>query len=360
MGRPFGFLRWIWLTKPFLSMEASLAADLYAKRADCESTLARSWNLHTRFKGGSAASFKVYRDAADAYPRSLTESEQLGFWQKPFDWNPGHPQFFNNMYQILNGIQAMNLAPGSTVVEVGSGAGWGTEILACLKYRVICLEPAEVMLKIAEKRVLASLGLHRMPELVDNIMYYCTTLEEAEMIGDASADAIMFFQSFHHIIDENMALAQAFRILKPGAPLCILGDSNWVPGYEEQEKFWIEEMDRFGTLESPFTDEYLAYVLRNNGFTEIRRHHAVNQLVVVEDETKPVAEFVKDLDARYVNLFTAKRGEAPPKRATSLNSLHPKADGQSYAGRLGDFVATAAPAVRSMTSFVRRMLVRDR
>jgi hypothetical protein len=28
IGRPFGLLRWTWLTKPFLSMNSSLAADL--------------------------------------------------------------------------------------------------------------------------------------------------------------------------------------------------------------------------------------------------------------------------------------------------------------------------------------------
>jgi hypothetical protein len=28
IGRPFGLLRWTWLTKPFLSRNASLAADL--------------------------------------------------------------------------------------------------------------------------------------------------------------------------------------------------------------------------------------------------------------------------------------------------------------------------------------------
>jgi hypothetical protein len=28
IGRPFGLLRWTWLTKPFLCMNSSLAADL--------------------------------------------------------------------------------------------------------------------------------------------------------------------------------------------------------------------------------------------------------------------------------------------------------------------------------------------
>lgn len=263
--------------------------------------------MHTRFKGDSTDSFQELKAAADSYPRTLTEDEQLGFWQKPLDWNPGHPNFFNNMFQILNGIRAMGLAPEATIVEVGSGTGWTTEILAGLRYNVICLEPAEVMLETARKRVADFLALRRMSQLAENVSYHCSTLEEADFVADQSADAMVFFESFHHIIDEHKALDQAFRILKPGGVLCILGDSNWIPGHAEQERFWMEEMARFGTLESPFTHEYLTEVLGQHGFRDVRRHHSVNGLIAVEDAARPAAEFAGHLNAAYVNLFTARR-----------------------------------------------------
>lgn len=263
--------------------------------------------MHTRFKGDASHSFRKLKAAADSYPRTLTEDEQLGFWQKPLDGNPGHPNFFNNMFQILNGIRAMGLAPQATIVEVGSGTGWTTEILAGLRYKVVCLEPAELMLEAARRRVADFLALRRMPQLAANVRYHCSTLEEAEFIPAQSADAMLFFESFHHIIDEHKALDQAFRILKPGGVLCILGDSNWIPGHERQESFWVEEMARFGTLESPFTHEYLLEVLGQHGFADIRRHHSVNGLVPVEDGQNPVADFAGDLNAAYVNLFTARR-----------------------------------------------------
>ena len=271
---------------------------------------------YTRFKGDQVANFSSLKDAADAYPKSLTDTEQLGFWQKPYDWSEGHVNFLDNMYQLLNAIQAMRLKPAATIIEVGSGAGWTTEVLAALGYKVICLEPAEVMLNAARQRVADFLKLRRMPHLISNVSYHCMTLEEADFLEDECADAMLFFESFHHIIDEHKSVRDAWRILKSDGCLCILGDSNWHPGNEEQERFWLEEMERFGTLESPFTHQYLEYVLGSNGFTQVTRHHAVNAFIPVGDDNRPVRSFVKRLDAYYLNLYTARKAPAANENLT--------------------------------------------
>ncbi len=262
---------------------------------------------HTRFKGEQAANFVSLKEAADAYPKSLTEEEQLGFWQKPYDWSEGHVNFLDNMYQLLNAIQAMQLKPAATIIEVGSGAGWTTEVLAALGYKVICLEPAEVMLNAARQRVADFLRLRRMPHLISNVSYHTKTLEEADFLADHCADGMLFFESFHHVIDEHKAVREAFRLLKPTGCLCILGDSNWHPGNQEQERFWLEEMQRFGTLESPFTHGYLEHVLRSNGFQDVQRYHAINTFVPVEEERRPAHNFVVRLNAAYLNLFIARK-----------------------------------------------------
>ena len=264
----------------------------------------------SRFRPNADLNFEALKAAADAYPRQLTEVEKLGFVQKPLDWHKGHPNYLNNMFQLLNGIQAMELEAGSTIVEVGSGAGWATEILAGLKYRVVCLEPASIMLEAAKQRVDKFLEAHAMSELASNISYRCATLEEFEL-PPQSADAVLFFESFHHVINEHSSMLQVARVLRPGGVLCILGDSNWIPGLKEQEDFWVAEMERFGTLESPFTHTYLTELLSTYGFVDIRRHHGVNALVPVERENEPVRSFAGHLDANYVNLFTARRAQHP-------------------------------------------------
>lgn len=264
--------------------------------------------MHTRFKGDQADNFSALKQAADDYPKSLSEDEAVGFWHKPLDWAEGHPNFLVNMYQLMNAIQLMQLKPKSTIVEVGSGTGWTTETLAGLGYKVVCLEPAERMIEVARQRVPDFLSLRRMGHLASNVTYHAATLEEADFLADGTADALLFFESFHHIIDEHKALDEAWRILRPGGFICILGDSNWIPGNQEQESFWQEEMQRFGTLESPFTHGYLTEVLKAHGFEDIGRHHGVNGFIPVEREHEPVRQFVGHLDATYLNLFTARKG----------------------------------------------------
>ena len=161
-----------------------------------------NYNGKTRYKGESGGDFAAYKESADQYPRQLSQEERLGFKQKPYDWSKGHPNYLYNMYQLLGGIEAMELEPGARIIEVGSGAGWITEILACLKYKVTCIEPAEMMVDAAKERVSNYLSSHSMDDLTNNISFCTTTLEEAN-IEDDSADAVLFFEGFHHIIEMN-------------------------------------------------------------------------------------------------------------------------------------------------------------
>jgi SAM-dependent methyltransferase len=264
------------------------------------------------------ARFTEFKQGAELYPSRLTEHDALGLWQKPLDWSPGHPSFLGGMTQLLNALQAMGLEPGSTIVEVGSGAGWATEWLAGLAYRVICIEPSEDLIAVAKQRVSDFLAAHRMSFLMNNVTWQATTLEEAA-IADKTADAVLFFESFHHIIDESRAAANVHRILKDDGVLCIIGDSNWIPGDPDQEESWKAEMAAFGTLESPFTDKYLTHVLREAGFSEVRRYHAVNTLIPVEREAEPARNFVT-MHATHNNLFLARKIEFAGPTAVSQES----------------------------------------
>lgn len=316
--------------------------------------------MHGRFMGQQAAAFTRLKDAADAYPRSLTPDEEVGFWQKPLDWAEGHPNFLNNMYQLLNGLQAMRLKRGATIVEVGSGTGWTTELLAGLGYRVVCLEPAERMVAIARERVSAFLTLRRMAHLTDQVSFHVATLEEAGFLAGASADALLFFESFHHIIDERRALEEAARILKTDGVLCILGDANWIPGNREQEAFWEEEMQRFGTLESPFTHAYLTEILKAHGFAHVRRHHGVNGFIPVERENEAAKAFAGHLNAAYMNLFLARKGEPPAvaadRKRAGLSGVRDLASQQDGPRSLKRQIYEAVPSLQPLLRQAWRLL----
>jgi 2-polyprenyl-3-methyl-5-hydroxy-6-metoxy-1,4-benzoquinol methylase len=264
-----------------------------------------SYTGATRFKANATTAYSEFKDAAINYIANLAEGDRRGLLQKPLDWHPGHPSYFLAMCQLLSALQLLKLPLGARIVEVGSGAGWATEILASLCYRVDCVEPSNEMVEVAMRRVRTHLEHHGVGHLASNVSYQCSTMEEC-VLPEEMADAVLFFESFHHVIDEHATLRRTVDTLRPGGWIVILGDSNWVPGNQNQEAAWSEEMAMYGTLESPFTDKYLTWVLEQHGFIDIIRHHLVNGLVPVARETEPVRNFAL-MDAAWVNLVTARK-----------------------------------------------------
>ena len=103
-------------------------------------------------------------------------------------------------------------------------------------------------------------------------------------------DAVLFYEALHHLADEAVGLKKVHDVLKPGGVVGITGEGNWQPGNVVQEGLLAEEMERFGTLESPFTFEYLEFSLRKAGFRGITRYHGVNGFYPIEAEDAPIKE----------------------------------------------------------------------
>jgi SAM-dependent methyltransferase len=272
---------------------------------------------HRRYLSGQPRRTEAYLQAAQTYVSRLSEGEMLSLYQKPFDRNPGNRSFYLSLYQVLNLLQAMQVPCGGRIVEVGSGPGWLTELLMGLGFEVDAVEPSAAMVRVAQDRLASSLQHYRIPQ-PPRVAFHVQSFEECPL-PDGCADAILFHESFHHLIDEDRALTQCQRLLGPGGVLGISGDSNWQPGNRSQASLWEEEMDRFGTLENPCTWEYLHYLLRQHGFVEITRYHGVNGLFPIEEEQRTIRD-VAQFRAEELNTVTARKPEtAPASRPTTQN-----------------------------------------
>jgi len=213
--------------------------------------------------------------AAKSYVAKRDNAEVAWLYSKPFS-ESSHKTFFAEMYQILNLIESMGLKSGDTVLEVGSGSGWVTEILVLLGCSVHALDPAEDMHAIAKER-LVGLKTHYKKESLPLIVYHSSALEDGLDLPDATFDGVLFHASLHHIIDEVAGLRECLRLLKPGGILAV-SEWAWKPGDIEIERPLDAEMEQFGTLESPFTQEYLDWLLASIGFVDVVRYHAINGL----------------------------------------------------------------------------------
>jgi SAM-dependent methyltransferase len=254
-----------------------------------------------RYLSDRSDTAEAYLRAASDYVANFQESELPWLYCKPYDRSPGNPAFFTELYQVMNLLKAMNLPFRGRVLEVGSGPGWVTEILVSLGYEVHGLEPSVDMIAIARERVAMAIRHYRLkdPPPYD---FFCESLEDCTLPANRY-DGIIFQAALHHIIDEDLGMGQCFRLLKPGGILGI-SEGAWQPGNRQLEAMLDKEMDRFGTLENPFTPEYLDYLLDKHGFVELMRFHGVNGWIP-ESMGKNSLESMADAPARAFNNVTA-------------------------------------------------------
>jgi len=233
--------------------------------------------------------------------RQMSGFELDWLYRKPYDPRPGNEQFFLQVYAVMNLLKAMDVPASGRILEVGSGPGWVSELLMLLGYEVDAVEPCEDLVKVARERIEGACRLHKLSER-PRVEFHLTTLEETDFAAE-SFDAVLFHDALHHVLDEEFAIAQCFRLLKRGGVLGVSEDA-WRPGNRMQESALEEEISKFGTNESPFTQEYLDDLLAKNGFFDIQRYHSVNGFFPAEMGSASV-EQVAQSTASLSNNLTA-------------------------------------------------------
>jgi SAM-dependent methyltransferase len=231
----------------------------------------------------------------------MDEEEYQYLHHKPYERSRGNRPLFLDHYTAMNLIQTMDVIPGGRVLEVGSGPGWLSEILMMLGFEVDAVEPSEKMIEIAEARLSGALNHYRVAD-PPSVTFHCITLEEAEFDDDVF-DGILFFDSLHHIVNENKAIEKSYRYLREGGVLGI-SEGAWIPGDIDQANTLDDEMRRFGTLENPLTKEYLDFLLVQAGFVRITRYHSINGFFPLDQQQRSIASAAQ-LPAANTNNLTA-------------------------------------------------------
>ena len=188
--------------------------------------------------GGAATDIGVHYKRAEIGIVSKLDNPSHFFgpgYLSPF--NPGNTDFtlylislFGNVVKLL-GVNGSS--PREVILDSGCGYSWTTEWLAKSGFEVIGVDICRAYLEVGIRRIGES-HPHLVVADVENLP-----------IADACADAVLAYESFHHIPDRVKAMAGYARILKDGASV-VLAE----PGEDhETAAVSVDVMARFGILE---------------------------------------------------------------------------------------------------------------
>ena len=145
----------------------------------------------------------------------------------------------------------LTLMPPMVIADLGAGEGTFSQLLARRSKKVIAVDNSEKMVEygreLARKRG------------VKNLEYRKGDLEEVP-IRDATVDLAFFSQALHHAQHPERAVAEAYRILKPGGRIVVLDLLRH--NYEEARELYAD-------LWLGFTEVEVTRYLRQAGFRTI-------------------------------------------------------------------------------------------
>jgi SAM-dependent methyltransferase len=238
----------------------------------------------------------------DAGHRGYVEKvmEEGGLWlqTKPFS-APPNEELPRSLHTFAHIVERLELGLRAQVLDVGCGPGWMSELLARCGYWVTGIDISEDMVRIAEERI-AKIP-RPLAEGVEEPTAEFHAMPVRELPWTDRFDAAVFYDTLHHFDDEVETLRVILRSLVPGGRVYIEEGVRPSPG-SEAEQALIEEMRRYGTLESPFDPEYLVEVLEQAGFVDIVRYARVDELFEIDAGKEALALLERRL--RYPDLNT--------------------------------------------------------
>jgi SAM-dependent methyltransferase/uncharacterized protein YbaR (Trm112 family) len=178
--------------------------------------------------------------------------------------------------------------PNKVVIDSGCGYSWTTEWLLKIGFEPIGIDITRTYLDIAVGRLGGWL-----PHLV---------LADTENLPIRSnvVDAILCYESFHHIPDRTKAMRQFFRVLKPGKSV-ILAE----PGSDhEQAQGSIDVMEKYGILERGMNLDDVGSYIRGSGFLKPAQHRVLELDASTAAQASLTDDFVTQHGFTATNLYT--------------------------------------------------------
>jgi len=208
----------------------------------------------------------LYRSIAGKEYSSANESSPFvdveAATTRPFPYYTGScATVGSHLIAVGHAIKCLNLAPGSTVLELGPGWGNTTIALAAMGFDVTAVDIEPRFCELLKRRAdLNGLALN----VVSGDFGYIDSVTRP-------FDAVLFFECFHHASDHVALIESLSRAVKSGGKVLfaaepILADFPVPWGLRlDGESLWA--IRRNGWLELGFREDYFRSALRRAGWT---------------------------------------------------------------------------------------------
>lgn len=221
-----------------------------------------------------------WKQGAIAYLREIVASggadEERFHLVKPFVGGPDYSPFWVDVFQFLDVVQTAKLAPGDLVLDVGCGPGWTVQWLAKLGHHVVGLDISAELLEVAETRMQTD---PYPPYVHQGFTYDLREHDiEAAPVGLAWKARLALFEStLHHFFNPVAALRNTVADLADDGIVAVI-EAAAPPKGSEWDLMNIEIMEKYDTIERPYTRAQLLDVLELAGLDHVTFLRPVNGL----------------------------------------------------------------------------------
>jgi SAM-dependent methyltransferase len=149
------------------------------------------------------------------------------------------------------GHLALRLTPSIDIADLGAGEGLVSQLLARRAHRVWCIDNSPRMVEVGTELAQRN-GL-------ENLTYKLGDIERVPL-PDASVDLAILSQALHHAQRPEVAVTEAYRILRPGGQLLVL-DLN--------EHTFAKARELYADVWLGFKESALHGFLKKAGFVQV-------------------------------------------------------------------------------------------
>ena len=232
----------------WISARAEGTSNVYAMtRDDLDGSARRLWALVREQVGSSPAAAHDQRRVQTVLADRRTKSQEF-FSSSAGQWDRMRDDLFGDRFH-LSALTAF-ADPGWTVGDLGCGTGQMTAALAPFVGHVIAVDGSAAMLQAARKRL----------QGLENVELRRGDLE-ALPIDDGRLDAATLVLVLHHLAEPERALAEVFRVMKPGGQLLVV---DMQPHDRESYR------QQMGHAWLGFSEEHIRRILGETGFDGAR------------------------------------------------------------------------------------------